>query len=115
MRTIRYLIRITNLDGVTSFSAATKRGAWIGLQWGHFFGVIVFGIIPCAVLTVSVGMLAYWGKLSRFGEQGVPWELLGGLIGGYLVTCGWGIIIAVILAVIRYATRRTESSTAASE
>jgi hypothetical protein len=107
MKIIRHLIQISNFDGVASMLESVKRGAWIGLQWAHLIGVLACGVIPSIVLAVCVVMTAYQGSLSRLGEKGVPWELIGGILFMYALVCGWGTLFGAVLGPICYAfTRR---------
>ncbi|WP_428304048.1 hypothetical protein [Lacipirellula sp.] len=106
MKTIRHLILISNFDGVSSTLESVKRGAWIGLQWAHLIGVLACGVIPSVVLAFCVAMTAYWGLLSRLGEKGVPWELIGAILGTYALVRGWGALIGAVLGPICYAFAR---------
>lgn len=107
MKIIRHLIQISNFDGVASTLESVKRGAWIGLQWAHLIGVLACGVIPSVVLAFCLAMTAYRGSLSRLGEMGVPWELIGAILFTYVLVCGWGAIIGAMLSPICYAfTRR---------
>ncbi|BBO33155.1 hypothetical protein [Lacipirellula parvula] len=107
MKTIRRLIQISNFDGVATTLESVKRGAWIGLQWAHLIGVLACGVIPSGVLAFCLAMTAYRGSLSRLGENGVPWELIGGILFMYALVCGWGALFGAVLGPICYVfTRR---------
>jgi hypothetical protein len=95
MTTIRRLMQASNFDGVGSLFGFIKRGAWIGLIWANFLGILVCGILLSAMLA-AVCYVAYRG-----GPLGGAAKPLVAIPPIYALMCGWGVVIGACFGAVR--------------